>query len=239
MLCAYICLFLDARFGLGTPNTYSQISIMQSMIDFLTQNGIPQYATLWILMLPIAATVVVVSRQIIGIKGFGITMPVLFGFSFASTGLEMGIMIMLIVLLSGYLIRSLLNNVRLLYLPKTALVITGAAVTALAVSPLLPYSKEFQFPLAAFALVIFVLSLEQFYAFLSERGLKKTTAVTIETLALSIIVFLITTWELLQGLVIDHPILTILAVVATNLFLGKWTGLRLSEYIRFKDVIFK
>lgn len=208
------------------------------MTDFLITNGIPKDAIIWIFMLPIAATLVVIARQIIGIKGFGLSMPLLLGFALAATGVKLGILIVASILGAGYLIRLVLNSIRLLYLPKTALIITGATMVIIISAFFLPYGKQLEFPLALFPLIVIVLSLEQFYTFLAERGLKKTVGIVLETLALSMLIAFTIEWEWLQQKVLAYPLITTAVVIGVNVFLGRWTGLRLSEYIRFKDIIF-
>lgn len=209
------------------------------MIDFLINNGIPKDTITYILMLPIAATLVVVSRQIIGIKGLGISAPLLLGYAFGAIGLKLGLLILCAVLVAGYVIRLFLNNIRLLYLPKTALIITGAALTIILSAPLLPIDRSLDFSNSLFAIIIIIISLEQFYALLAERGTKKIVGIIFETIILAMITFFAIEWAWLQRMVLSYPFIVMASMIAVNLFLGRWTGLRLSEYIRFKDIIFK
>ena len=190
-------------------------------------------------MLPIAVTIVVIGRQIIGIKGFSISAPLLIGFAFAATGLQSGVIVFVTVLGVGFIVKSALGNMRLLYLPKMALIllITAAAVSVL--TPFLPYKDDIQFSHAAFAFIILILSTEQFGSLLIERGPKKTLGVALETLVMSTAIFFLITSAWLQDIVLAYPLFVLLAAILINLLLGKWTGLRASEYIRFKDVIFK
>jgi len=44
-------------------------------------------------------------------------------------------------------------------------------------------------------------------------------------------------WSWLQGIVIRYPVWIIVLTLSVNLLLGRWTGLRLFEYYRFKEVI--
>jgi hypothetical protein len=180
-----------------------------------------------------------VGRQIIGIKGFGISAPLLMGFAFAATGIRVGLLIFIIALLLAYIIRFLLQDLRLLYLPKLALIISGVTLSIYFLIPFLPFVESIQFPYAAFSLIILILMVEQFYAFLIERGIRKTFGIALETLALAITTFLVVTWQFLQDIVLTYPLLVILAVIIVNILLGRWTGIRFSEYLRFKDILFK
>ena len=212
---------------------------MPQLTTFLTQNGIPEQAIIWLFMLPIAITLVVIGRQIIGIKGFGIATPILIGYAFVATGIQAGVIIFLAALGTGFVIRSLLTHTRLLYLPKMALILLGVTAASVILVPFLPYKEGLLFPGATFSFLILILSVEQFASFLIERGVRKTFAMGLETLVISIATFFLVSWSWLQGTVVSYPIFVIGTAILFNLILGKWTGLRISEYIRFKDVIFK
>jgi len=70
-----------------------------------------------------------------------------------------------------------------------------------------------------------------------ERGAKEFVVLMSETLALSTISYLILIWQPLRDIVLTYPIYVLAAVIAFNILLGKWTGLRLTEYFRFHQVI--
>ena len=89
--------------------------------------SIPEQTLILILMLPVVATIIAFLRQIVGIKAFGIYTPLIITFAFLSTGLGYGLLIFLIVLVSGTLTRLLLRRFRLLYLPRMAIVLSIVA----------------------------------------------------------------------------------------------------------------
>jgi len=209
------------------------------MTNLLIQNGIPEHAVVLLFMLPIAITIVVIGRQIIGVKGFGIATPVLVGYAYLATGLQAGIIIFFAIFIIGFIIKSLLKTVRLLYLPKMALILIGIVIGTVILLTFIPYRSEIQFPEAIFSFLILIISAEQFASFLIEHGPRKTLGITLETLAMATVIFLLITWGWMQSIVLSYPIFILIAIILLNLFLGKWTGLRISEYIRFKDVIFK
>lgn len=209
------------------------------MTNLLIQNGIPEHAIILLLMLPITITIVVIGRQIMGVKGFGIATPVLVGYAYLATGLMTGITIFFAIFIIGFIIKSLLKNVRLLYLPKMALILTGIIIGALMLIPFIPHHNEIQFPEAVFSFLILIISAEQFASFLVEHGPRKTLGVILETLSIATVIFFLITWQWLRGFVLSYPVFILIAVILLNFFLGKWTGLRLSEYIRFKDIISK
>jgi hypothetical protein len=212
---------------------------MPDITSLLIQNGVPEHVLAWMFTLPVAITVAVIGRQIIGIKGFSITSPILIGFAFAAIGLTSGLIIFSAALLVGFLIKSALDNIRLLYLPKMALILLGISATLPLVILILPHRESIQFSYAAFSLVILALSAEQFATLLMERGQRKTLGAALETLAMSVAIFFLATWGWLASTVVTYPLFVLAASILANLFLGKWTGLRISEYIRFKKIIFR
>lgn len=212
---------------------------MPQLTTFFIQNGIPEYALVWMFMIPIAMTVVVAARQIVGVKGLGVIAPILLGFAFTATGAKYGLIMFLVALIATFVMRSLLSRVRLLYLPKMGLLLSGVAVSVMFAASVVPYREEVQFPQAAFSLIIFILLVEQFASHLIERGPRETFNAALHTLVLSLAVFFVVTWDWLNDAVVSYPLFVLAAVVISNFVLGKWTGLRVVEYIRFKDLIFK
>lgn len=212
---------------------------MPQITTFLIQNGIPELVLAWLFMLPIIISLTVVGRQIIGIKGFGISAPILIGFAFFATGLPAGIIIFLTMLAAGYITKYALSKVRLLYLPKLTLILFGIILAVSALAPFLPYREAIHFPQAAFSFIILIFSAEQFSSILMERGSRKMVAVALETLIMSVAIFYLLTWSWFQNVALTYPLFIMAAAIVINLSLGKWTGLRVSEYIRFKDIIFR
>lgn len=205
----------------------------------LFRSGLPQDAIIWLLMLPLAITAIVVIKQVIGLKGLSISTSLLIGFAFVATGLQAGIIIYAAALGVGFLMRLILGQIRLLYLPKLALLLLGVTIAIAFIAPFLPYQETSQLPRIIFPIIIIVLLVERFTSLLIERGFRKTSTVILETLVLSVVIFFIVSWGWLQEITLSKPIYIMAAAAAVNLFLGKWTGLRFSEYIRFRNLILK
>ncbi len=211
---------------------------MSSLIQYMINQGVPQETVVLLLMLPIVATVIAFARQIIGIKGFGIYTPLIISFAFLATGLKYGLAFFMTILLVGTLIRLLARRLRLLYLPRMAIVLTAVALAILVLLLEGAYSGRVGLIAASiFAILIMITLVEKFVAAQIQRGAREAIVLTSETLILSIVSYWIISWPWLQNLVLLFPLWAILAAVVINIFLGKWTGLRLSEYFRFREVI--
>lgn len=212
---------------------------MPQFVEFLTNNGISENAVLWMLMLPIAITIVTVARQVIGIKGIGITAPVLIGFAFGAIGIQAGAIIFLAAIAMTFVTRSIVSNIRLHSLPKIALILLAVTLAILFLIPAVAPKEQGDLPGTIFAFIILVLSMEQFVALLMERGPRKTLLVALETLLVASFVFFAIHSLWLKSFVLSYPMIVLAAAVLMNAVLGKWTGLRITEYIRFRDLIFK
>ncbi|MFH1392252.1 MAG: 7TM domain-containing protein [bacterium] len=210
---------------------------MFSLISYVIQRGIPQETIVLILILPIIATVIAFVRQIIGWKAFGIYTPLISAFAFWAIGLKYGLIVFAVVLLTGILLRYLIKHLRLLYLPRIAIVLTGVALSIFILLFIVAVlGQNGLLKTSIFPILIIISLLEEFIGAQTKKGLKPAIVMSIETVFLSIICYYLIIWSWLQNILLNYPWLIFLTVIF-NIALGKWTGLRLSEYFRFSQVI--
>jgi hypothetical protein len=210
------------------------------IIKFFLSEGVPFETVILILMLPIIATLIAFLRQVVGIKAFGIYTPLIITFAFLATnGLKYGIAIFIAVLLSGLIMRFVLKPFRLLYLPRVAIMLS---VVSLLILILLVFGGGLKrtglAAVSIFPILIMITLVEKFVAVQIEKGNRTAVILAFETLVISIAGYYLASWSLLIQLLATHPWI-ILFTLPINILLGKWTGLRLSEYIRFKQVLKK
>lgn len=209
------------------------------IITYFTTQGVPQDTVVLLLMLPLIATVIALFRQVIGIKSFGIYTPLIIIFAFVAIGLKYGVAIFISVLLTGMVMRFVLKKFRLLYLPRVAITLTIVVFVILGILVAGGSLKRTGLAAASiFPLLIMITIVEKFIAAQIEKGGKTAFLLALETLIISLVGFYIATWQTLIKAIMAYPWL-ILLMVPFNLFLGKWSGLRLSEYWRFREVIKK
>lgn len=213
--------------------------IINPLIDFFLLQGVPLDTIVLLLMLPIVATLMAFFRQIVGIKAFGIYTPSIVTFAFLAfdpKGIKYGIAIFLSIIITGMLSRIVLKHFRLLYLPRVALTLTIVALTTLAMLVIGgSFNRTGLASISIFPLLIMITLVEKFVATQIEKGDKTAIILALETLGLSLIGYAIVRWHVLIELIIAHPWI-VLVTIPVNLWLGKWTGLRLSEYLRFRKI---
>ena len=219
-----------------------------SFIEFSVYQGVPIETITMILMLPIVVTLIAFFRQVLGVKAFGIYTPAMVTFAFLaisfeaeslSKGIKYGTSIFIAVIIIGTLTRVALRRLRLLYLPRMAIVITVVSFSTLFI---LIGGGLFQrtglASVSIFPILIMITLVEKFVATQIEKGARAAIILSVETLIISIICYLIIRWEGLKLVVFvqQYP-WAVLGTIVINIFLGKWTGLRLLEYFRFKEVL--
>lgn len=209
------------------------------IVNYFINQGVPTETVVLLLMLPIIATLIAFLRQVVGIKAFGIYTPSIIIFAFLATGLKYGITIFVSVIIVGMLARYLLKKMRILYLPRVAITVT---IVTLAILGILVFGgSQHRTGLAAvsiFPLLIMITIVEKFVAAQIEKGNKTAMILAAETLIISVLGFFIAKWQFLIHLLIAYPWIIFLTI-PINILLGKWTGLRLSEYFRFREVLKK
>lgn len=210
------------------------------LIGFFIQEGVPFETVILILMLPLIATFIALLRQVFGIKAFGIYTPLIITFAFLATnGIRYGIFIFVAVILSGMMMRFALKPFRLLYLPRVAIMISVVAVAILIMLTLGGSLKRTGLAaVSIFPILIMITLVEKFIAVQIEKGNKIAFKLALETLVISIVGYYLASWETLIKLLAGYPWL-ILFTLPLNVLLGKWTGLRFSEYLRFREIIKK
>ncbi len=209
------------------------------IVNYFVNQGVPVDTVVLLLMLPIIATLIAFLRQVVGIKAFGIYTPSIIIFAFLATGLKYGITIFVSVIIVGMLARYLLKKLRILYLPRVAITVT---IVTLAILGVLVFGgSQHRTGLAAvsiFPLLIMITIVEKFVAAQIEKGNRTAMILAVETLIISVLGFFIAKWQFLIYLLIAYPWI-ILLTIPINILLGKWTGLRLSEYFRFREILKK
>lgn len=207
-------------------------------IRTMVNNGVPANTIVLVLMLPIIAALAAFSRQVIGFKSFGIYTPTVTAVAFVATGLKVGLALFFVIVLTTTLSRYVLRYLRILYLPRTALILFFVAVAmfiSLFVGSLFNVVRIET--ISIFPILILITLAENFVNIQLDKNLRQAAVITAETLVLAVIGFFVMQWEYLQRIVLLNPELTFIAIIAFIILIGRWTGLRLVEYLRFREVL--
>jgi len=220
------------------------------IIQFLLAQHLNLDTITLLLLFPVVITIVVVLRQIVGIQAFGIYTPSIITIAFVFIAqqsfwdIKYAITIYAIVLFVGMGMRYVLKKLRLLYLPRVAINLTIVSFSVILTLTFAGYIGRTGFAsISIFPIIIIIMLVEKFVTVQIEKGNKTAIILAVETLIIAFIGYTILspTTEVgryMISLVLVHP-LTILLIIPINIFIGKWTGLRINEYLRFRDVLNK
>jgi hypothetical protein len=177
----------------------------------------------------------VVLRNVVGFATFGTFMPILVALAFRETQLLWGIVLFSLIVVTGLVVRRLLERMKLLLVPRIAVMLT-VVVFILATSSLVAFGTglERALSVALFPIVIMTMMIERMSVVWEESGLRSAMQQALGSLAVASLAYLIFNVALVQHLAFVFPEL-LLVVLAAMLLLGRYTGYRLSELVRFRS----
>jgi hypothetical protein len=190
----------------------------------------------FLLLLPVAALICCVARVVIGLHTYGTFAPALLGLSFREVESVAGVFLLVVVLTIGWVARRGLARLNLLQVPRSA-VMLSLVVTLLLLYVL--YSNSRGRPVAGvlpfLPLVIVTGLVERFWTTEEEDGTPAAVRTMAATLLMAAAVFLVVRWQAVSQTMTANPELLGL-IAAGQMLLGRYTGYRLIELYRFRDL---
>lgn len=210
-------------------------NLLSLLVNYLLSNGVAAQTIILLLVLPVIATIFTFLKQVIGITTFGLYTPSVITLSFLVLGWWTALLFLIFILTMGSLTRMLMQQWRLLYIPKVAITLTVVSFTLLLLIAMgtasgIPFTRD-----TIFILLILSTLSENFYSLKSEAGWSSAIIGIGQTLFGAILCVLFIEWQGLGALLLAYPELLLVTIIV-NILLGRWTGLRLMEYFRFKEL---
>lgn len=211
--------------------------IQHAMRRAVSQGVTPTIMVL-VLLFPLVASLIGASRHIIGLRGFGIYIPAVLSVAFVSTGIVEGILIFLAIIGTALITKAAIRKMKISYLPRTALLLWTISLGIFATLLVAPvFNLVTLMSVNIFPILILVLVSENFLDAQSRTKQSEAIALTVETIGLAFISSLILRWEVMQQFALTQPELLIIGTALLNLLIGKFTGLRITEWLRFRSII--
>jgi len=187
------------------------------------------------LLVPFVALFLAFLRHIIGVKTIGLFFPIVLSVIFAVSGFTYGLALIFFVALFTIFGRVLVRPFRMLYLPRSAFVISivtmGVFWTLIFISAISEQNPVESMSILSF--VVLLLFTEDFLRVSNERGAKNSLSLMAETILIAIFGALLLSWQSARDAVYSYPELSLL-VPFFAILLNRWNGLRLSELYRFR-----
>lgn len=215
---------------------------MLDLGNYLGSLGISEDIIFLLLALPFISFFVSFSRYYIGLKTFGMYEPLIISYALYiisadfQTGIKFGFPIIILAWLVSEVMRRVLKKTNLHYIAKVSLKISFAGLLFVGALIILSYlGQNGYFTVNPLAIVLILALVESVNLFKVKFGDKRANLVSLETLIIAVVSYFLLSLPMSKVVVLKFPYLVILPIIG-SIFIGKWRGLRLSEYLRFKNV---
>lgn len=218
---------------------------MQDFIQILTDDyGFTKDMLLFLLYIPVIATIVNFARYFVGAKMYGIYAPMILAFAYAFTGIRFGLLITVAVIIATLVTYSAISKIRMHYLARIAInytVIAFFVIGFIYLNELSPVKVTREVHVLKDITPLGIVLIATLSDFFIKQYVKKSFTVTMRSLGETVAVAFIGWWllslrtgavgEFLLTQIWIYPLLMLI-----NILLGQYTGLRLKDFSRFKRV---
>lgn len=190
-----------------------------------------------LLTIPIGVFLLVILRNLIGVKTFGTFMPVLIALSFRETGLIAGVLLFTLIVLLGLLTRLILDKLKLLLVPRVGSILIVVLLFMITIS-VLSYRLGIDIGLSVtlFPMVILAIMIERMSIVWDERGPLEVFKQSMGTIIVAALAYYLMNIPILQHVVFVFPEL-LLIVLGLTMLMGRYTGFKLTELFRFRAFV--
>jgi hypothetical protein len=189
-----------------------------------------------LLLVPFGILVIVFLRNFIGFSSFGTFAPVLIALAFRETELLKGILLFILIVSLGLVFRFYLERLRLLLVPRLAAVVTIVVLLMTTISIISnQMGAETGLSISLFPMVIIAMVIERMSIVWEERGALTAIREGFGSLMMAALAFLVMSLDVLAYWVTVFPEvnLIVLGIIVAS---GRYTGFRMTELVRFRQL---
>ena len=189
--------------------------------------------------IPVGILILVFLRQFIGLTTLGTFMPVLIGIAFRETALMSGIALFVVLVAAGLAIRFYLERLKLLLVPRLAVVLIFIVLCMTGMTILLnDTGQDIGLSISLFPMVILTMTIERMSIVWEESSPSDAIQQGLGSLFVAAVTYLAMSNNYVEYLMF-HFLELLLVIMALCLLMGKYTGLRFNELIRFRELAAK
>lgn len=189
-----------------------------------------------LLLIPLGALVVVILRNLVGIRTSGTFMPILIALVFLQTSLLAGLALFLIVVGVGLVMRSYMSSLNLLLVPRIASVLVFVIIIYAAIgitSHKLGIAWGMQ--VTFFPMIILSWTIERMSILWDEEGGHEVMIQGSGSLLTAILAYFVMSNQIIADTVFLYPEM-LLILLAIIIAIGSYSGYRLSDLRRFEPM---
>ena len=200
------------------------------------KSGVPASTVVLILLLPLLATIVLFFRHVVGVPSLAMILPIALSITLLATGLTVGLILLAAIILSSTMARLILKKIRIMQLSKAALTVFLVALSTLVVLSVSAFAGIVAVTqISIFPVLLLILLSQNLVELQLNRAPSDTVLISIITVSLGILGYFLLSFDSLRNLVILYPEIVLL-LVPINIIIGRYFGLRFTEYFRFSSI---
>lgn len=209
-----------------------------NLAALLSNLGMDERTASIFLLFPLCALCITFFRNVVGVQSFGIFMPMLIAAACRYTGLWLGLIAFIAVMAVAFGMHRVLEKARLLKIPRLAAVITVVTIAFLALIAAMDVTQNrIELGIVAlFPVVIIAFTAERLQHMIEDNNWRDALYTSLGTGLLILLCYGLFSSLFLRGVFALFPALFVL-VLGLQIFIGRWTGVRVGEFWRFKHLI--
>ena len=215
----------------------SPLFFVSKFINQMTQNGIPHSEIIIFLMIPLFLTWIGASKHIIGINSLWIIIPLFLSILFIQFWLIFTLILFFWILFTNIILGSLLTRFTLLYIPKIIFVTLINIISFIFLFQLWVFFEIIDITiLNILHITLFYIISERLLSIIVSKELQEYRSSISWTLIVSLICFWMSQIDTMRIILLAYPEV-ILITLPLNFYIASFTGLRITEYFRFREII--
>lgn len=217
---------------------WNGLNTVRKAVQIAIEKGVPANTIVLLLLLPLIATLVSMLHYLFGLSGYGLFMPTMIAVTFLVTGVFGGLVLFGLVLGISVISGLFLKKLKLHFWPARAINLMFISCGTFVLMILSSYTKMLDLTkISIFPMLLMILLVEEFVRTQLIKSRREAVRLTVGTLVLAILGSIAMNFRWAQETVLVNPELTIILVLAVNLLVGNYTGMRLMEIKRFRKAI--
>ena len=208
-------------------------NVFAYIISKAVSSGVPAETVSLTLLLPVLATVIAFSKNIVGLQSFSMIVIITTSIAFLASNILIGNILFLVILFASIIARMLFKNLKIMQIPKISLSMFFVSLFVLGSFVLLSLIPFFNIKtISIVPILLFIILSEKIVRLQFDKSFNESFGMIINSLFLGILGYYILSLKEVRETVLIYPEL-ILLLIPINILIGRYFGLRLTERLRF------
>ena len=190
----------------------------------------------WLMVFPLGILIVVLMRNVIGIKTMGTFTPMLISMSLVKTGFWAGLVCFSVIIIIGLLLRAILSKLNLLLVPRISAVVIFV-ILIMQFMTITGYRLNLDIASSAifFPIIITAWIIERVSITWEEEGAANAISEIVYSMITAVVTYAVISNEYIRHITFAFDEIN-LVILFTVMLLGTYTGYRLTELKRFSPL---